>query len=353
MKHMRNWKAIFFVTTFLLLSCGESDDSQSFNSEVSNAKSGILYVASGSCYAGGVATSTGIATVTAFDLSSGRQLSVLADYNTFSAGDQPVGIANYDKEHLLVLVENTAGRRVDLVRKDGRAVSTYITNATALNGIVRGLEILTDNSLLVSKSSAIERFSGSKARITQGANPYVNAPAAPCATSTTLISSLAVLPNEKIVYAHAAASPNNKLGIISAAGYAAAPDCLAAQAAPATTALPTSLLFHSSGKLLATFGSTTTASNLTYAYDVNIATNVISAPINAYFNTSVVNGPSAMTEDPITKEVLIANGNANFNTIERFSFNPTTKLLTRKPGPSFIPPQSYTRCVSAMKAVVE
>ena len=310
-----------------------------------------LFVASGSCYAGGVTTSTGSGTVVAFDLANGSLEKVLIDYNSFSPGDMPVGLAEYDADHILVLIENTAGRRIDLIRKDGTAGSTFLTNGTALNGIVRSLLKLTDGSYLVSKSTAVEKFAPSKARVTQGANPYISAPAGACATSTALMSSIQQLGNGKFIFTHAAATPNNRIGMIASTGYAVAGDCLTAQAAPTTTALPSASLYHSSGKLLVAYGSTTLASNFIYAYDVNETTNAITGATPAWTDNAFVNGPSAMTEDRDTGAVYVANGNAAFNSIEAFGFDPTTKTMSKSGTLPFTPVSIYTRCVSAMKVM--
>jgi hypothetical protein len=340
---------------FCCFSISCSPESKSLSDVLMDSPTGkkLLYVASGTCYAGGVTTSTGSSTIAAFDVTDGRLERVVVDYNTLSPGDTPIGITEYDANRILVLVENASGRRIDLVNKNGSAIVTYLVNATAMGSAVRSITKLSDNSLLISKSSAIEKFSSGKARVTQGANPYVNAPGLGCATSTTLISSVASLPNGKIVFAHAAATPNNKLGMISASGYATTADCLTSQAAPATTALPTALLYHSSGKLLAAFGSTTSASNSVQAYDVDQTANTISSATTAFFDAAVINGPSAIAEDPRTGDVFVANGNSAFNSIEKFAFAPTTKALSRQAGPPFLGTQIYTRCVTDMKVLSE
>ena len=239
-----------------------------------------------------------------------------------------MAIADYDDDHILILVENTAGRRLDIVRRDGTGHETYLTNATALNGIMRAFTVLPDDSVLVSKSTAIEKFNAGKSRLTQGANPYINAPAGACNPSATLLSLMAVHPeSEKIVYTHAAATPNNKMVVISATGYAAAVNCLGVQAAPSTTALPTRALFHSSGKLLVAYGSTTAASNFIYSYDFNGTTGAISNATAVYDDGGVtINGPSSMAEDT-------DNNNA----------------MTRFIGPAFITYSVYTRCVADMR----
>ncbi len=348
------------LSAYLLLGllAGCSDQSESFNDQLdrelaeANPKQ-FLYVASGSCYAGGVATSTGAFTVAAYDLETGNLDRLVIDYNRIAPGDAPIAIQEFDAQNLLVLVENAAGRRIDLVRKDGQSISTYLVNATALSAAMRRMVRLPDSSLLISKSTAIEKISSARSRVTQGANPYVNAPAGACATTATLISGVTTLSNGKIVYTHAAASPNNKIVMVSATGYAAAPDCLTAVAAPVTTALPTDLIRHSSGQLLVSYGSTTATSNFLYAFDANATTNIINNASAAFNDNSIVNGPSAMTEDPLTGDIFVANGNAAFNNIERFSFNPNTRLLTRIGTQPFVSAQLYSRCISDIKVISE
>ncbi|MGE4131641.1 MAG: hypothetical protein AB7F86_08375 [Bdellovibrionales bacterium] len=331
-------------------SCSDNP-SQSLNQTLTNgAGKSLIFVASGTCYGGGVTTTTPSQTVAAFDLNTGSFHHLVVDYGILSPGDSPVAIQEYDADNMLVVVENTLGRRVDLVRKDGSSFQTYLVNSTALNAVLRSVRMASDGSVLISKSSAVEKFNSARGRVTQGANPYVNAPAGSCATSTTLISSIEVYPNDKILIAHAAATPNNKISLISSTGYAAAGDCLAATAGPTTTALPSGAVFHpSTGKTLVAFGSTTTASNFIYSYNVNYTSNSISGATAVYTDTSIVNGPSAMTVDSDTGNVYVASGTSTFNTVEAFTFSGTT--LTRIGSKPFIGPNIYTRCVSSMRVM--
>lgn len=339
--------SIGIVFLLFLNGCGSGASSPLNNSVYGVNSAKRLYIVSGSCYGGGVTVSVGPAqTVAKFNLGTGLLEKVVIDYNSVAPGDSPVSIYEYDANNILVLVENTGGRRIDLVRKDGSGYSTYLTNATALSAILRSMVMLSDFSLLVSKSSAIEKFNAAKSRVTVGANPYVNAPAGACATSTTLISSVNVHSSGKIVMTHAAATPNNKIASISAAGYAAGGDCLSGVAGPATTALPTQALFHSSGKLLVSFGSTTLGSNFIYSYDFNGTSGVISNPLVSYNNSSIVNGPSKMVEDTETGDVYVANVTSTFNTVEKFTYS--SGVLTRVNGNTFIPSGIYTRCIADM-----
>ena len=162
------------------MACSETLSDEEFNSAVLNRK--FLYVASGACYTGGVAASTGSATIAKYDLSTGALAELLIDYNTLGLGDLPAAIKNFVGNQFLIGIENAGGRRIDIVGRDGTGLTTYLTNATALNAAFRDLAILNDSSVLVAKATAIEKFSPSRARVTQGANPFVNAPAAPCAT---------------------------------------------------------------------------------------------------------------------------------------------------------------------------
>lgn len=344
--------AISVVAT--LIGCAQTgSDKLNTGAAANGVNSSVsLYVASGACYGGGVATAAGSGTIVNFDPSTGNVRRVVIDYSLYSPGDLPVAISNYDSTRLLVTVENASGRHVDLVNKDGSGAMTYLTNSTALNGVLRSAKLLNDGSLLVSKSSAVEKFAPSKARVLQGANPFINAPASTCATATTLISAVETSPSGKVIFAHAAATPNNKVDVISATGYNLTTDCLGGVAVANTLALPSALLLHSSGRLLVATGSTTAASNIIYSYPYNDTTSALGTAVSAYADSGVlINGPSALTEDPVNADVYVANALSTMNTIERFSYDPTAQTLTsrgQRLGPSV-----YTRCVSAMKAVRE
>lgn len=334
-------------TVLIAIGCAESLPSKEFNSVVLGRR--FLYVASGACYAGGPAVSLGSATVAKFDLQTGALAGILVDYNGLSQGDQPSAIRQFGGNQFLVGIENTAGRRIDIVKNDGTGLTTYLTNTTALNAIFRDLRVLSDSAILVSKATAIEKFSPSRARVTQGAAAFVASPAGACATSTTAMTAVVTLPNGKIVYAHAAASPNNKLAVISENGYAAAADCLAAQAAPATTALPTAMAYHEFfGKLLVAYGSTTTASNSIYSYDIDLVSGAISNPVEAWRDPATVFGVSEMTIDQDTGELFVANGASTYNNIEKFTLKSDGELEKVGTAP-FINTNIYTRCVSGLE----
>ena len=168
-------KAFGLLALVGVVGCNPTN-SDSLNSTL-NASSGnrVLYVASGSCYGGGVTTLTGSSTVVAYNL-DGSFNHMVVDYNALSPGDAPVGITEYDSNNLLIVVENTSGRRIDLVKKNGSGVSSYLFNSTALSSVLRSVAKLPDTSILVSKTTSVERFSSGKSRVTQSGNPYVQRP---------------------------------------------------------------------------------------------------------------------------------------------------------------------------------
>lgn len=304
----------------------------------------FIYVASGTTYAGlGVTASTPAQTVTRFAL-NGTFERVVRDY-TANPGDTPVALLDYNATSLLVLVENTAGRRIELVAKDGSGYSTFISNGTALNALVRDLAQTADGGFLVSKGTAIEKFNSSGSRITQGANPFISAPGGSCATSTTLTAKVALGPSDVIFMAHAAASPNNQINMIKSTGYAIVADCVAVTEAPTSGHYPTSLLYHSSGFLLAGFGNNTGPIHQIYSYTVDAST--ITSPVLAFNNTSLLQGISELAEMP-DGTVLAASAASAFNTIERFTFDPGTGSLARVGTTPLIGPNIFTRSISSI-----
>lgn len=334
------------IALVVSVGCGELPATEGFNSSLSDR---YLYVASGSCYAGGAAVSAGTGTVAKFDLVTGAHVGTIFDYNRLGNGDLPASVVNFDDSRLLVAVENAAGRRIDMIARDGSNFTTYISNGTALNSFLRHITVLSDFSILITKATAIEKFSVARTRVTQGANAFINAPAAPCATSTTAMTSTTVLPSGAIVYTHAAASPNNRFGVISSTGYATAGNCLGSQAGPTTTALPTASVYDApSGKLLVAYGSATTASNFIYSYNVNPNTGAISGATAAWTDSSVILGPSHMLRDPETGTIYVANGSSGLNNVQKFTLTATGTLQKTDAAP-FIPTSVFTRCITSLE----
>jgi hypothetical protein len=323
-----------------------SDNGGSTPDPVVDADPRYLYVASGACYGGGVTLSAGSGYISKYDLETGALVSVVTDYNRTATADLPADILEFDEDYLMVLVENattTTYRRVDLLDKSGeRYPETLSYGIGTFTGILRSLAHLSDGSTLVSRSTAIPKFDANFG-LTSAA--HINAPPGACATSTTLLADMIELPTTgKLLFAHAAATPNNNLWLMSADGTS----CLAAQAAPITTALPTDILLHSSGRVLVSYGSTTAASNTIFSYVINETTNTFTTAAQSYSNSSYVNGPTRMVEDTETGDVYIANGTSTFNSIEKFSYNATSMALTRKTNVPFIQLGGLTRCISGM-----
>jgi hypothetical protein len=77
--------------------CSETLSGEEFNSAVLSKK--FLYVASGACYSGGVAASTGSATIAKYDLTTGGLADLVIDYNTLGLGDMPAAIKNSPTTH--------------------------------------------------------------------------------------------------------------------------------------------------------------------------------------------------------------------------------------------------------------
>tara|TARA_B100002051_G_scaffold246436_1_gene254526 strand:+ start:426 stop:1070 length:645 start_codon:yes stop_codon:yes gene_type:complete len=199
----------------LLLGCSKEEEPIV---ESSSTPPKYLYVSSGSCYSGSGNTAFTNATssnlVYRVDLSTGQRNMILADYNASPSqpGDSPVGLVNIDSNQIYVVVENTTtagARRIEKVSKSAFGTRSLFSNTTAaLSAQLRGVEGLSNGDLLITKSTAIEKITSSNVRIVKGTSPFVNAPAAPCATSTTLISKTLTLNNGHIVYLHAATSQN-------------------------------------------------------------------------------------------------------------------------------------------------
>ena len=90
-------------------------------------------------FGGGVALSTGSATVVKYDLENGAFGGSIVDYNSFALNDQPAGIQFFPGDKLVIGIENAAGRRIDVVGRDGSDLTTYLANRTAINTNLHGL----------------------------------------------------------------------------------------------------------------------------------------------------------------------------------------------------------------------
>ncbi len=369
-------KAFVFIISLLLVvtSCTPVK-----KNEEAATTTRYLYVATGACYSGNGLTSftntTSSNLVYRVNLETGVKEDVIADYyaSPSNAGDTPVSIVDYDADHILVLVENTTTvslRRIELVEKKpyGSRI-TYTNNTTALSAQLRRMIKLSDNYLLISRSTAAEKHKDGSNRLTIGANAWLTmaAPVSSCTTSNTLITSLAQLNNGMLVYAHAATG-QSRIGVVSPLGYTIAGDCKAAQAAPNATSFPTAMFYDSvNQKLIVSYGGSTNAADLNtlYAYTINETTGAISSPQELYDSNvfgSTYNyflfGIPAMAYDSEKSTVYVASTINTLTTatnykIEKLTYAPdqigttNTAVLTTSAS-TFYPYGNDTKCISDM-----
>lgn len=373
-KNLKLFASLISAGVLFCVSCAQPPED-----EAATSSSRYLYVASGACYSGGGNTAFSNTTssnlVYRINLSTGIKDITIADYNSSpsQAGDSPVGIASIDSENLYVLVENTTAgaRRIERIAKasDGSR-ALFSNNTTALSVALRGLHLLTNGDLLINKNTAIEKISAANVRVTKGANAYVNAPAAPCATSTTLMSKVSTLSNQFIVFLHAATS-QNRFGFVKPEGYAAAGDCTPAQAAPTALAFPVATAYDAvNSKLLVAYaGSTLNADiNSIYAYSITETASSVTVgaankiyDANAYPTTYpyLLYGISEMVLDPVDNKLYIATAINTATTvvnyaIEKFSYDATqigvsnSSVLTRSGSTPFYDYGGDTKCIADM-----
>lgn len=403
------WVSFLFLSLSACVKKAEEEQSSS----LAGAKK--LYVSTGSCNSGtGITTYTTTATRTLeeYDIESSEHTATLLDYNaagTFVAATHPKSIVN-DGSSLYILNENAttvSERKVILVPKSAPfSFATYYTNPTVLNGIVLSLFKDEEGSMLISKSTAIEKISVSPIRLPAGANPWVNAPGGSCATSTTMVSSVLALPKYagtstgKVAFAHQGATAAlNRIGLISYTGYFAASDCLsgvqissvthtkAANLAPATVAFnatgtsPTAMVFipfpngTKTGKLLVAYSNGQTSNNAAGTYNLNhglvmwdvdessATAASLSNPVVVFDDSTVLYGISAMAYDSLSGYVYVATagepGAVNQTTngygynIEKFAVSIASDgspSLTRSTnsGKPFIKGGANTKCISSL-----
>ena len=410
------FKNIKFSSVLILLAAF-SGCSKSSDDAVAVESPKTLYISTGSCNSGqGITTYTTTATRTIerYLTSNGANLGYLLDYNysgAFVALTHPKNLID-NGSSLLVLNENattTSERRVIKVSKTAPLDYTnYFANATAFSGIMNGMSMDSEGSLIVGKTTAIEKVSSNQVRLLAGANPWVNAPGGTCATATTAMSSVVTLPPVsagvpgKIVFAHQGATAAlNRIGLVAGTGYFVAADCAngvqissvthtkAANLVSGTVAFnanstaPTSMVFipYSSGtvtgKLIVSYANAQTSNNAAGTYnlnhgivswDIDETTSVagtLTNPVVLYDNTSYLFGISALAYDSVTQMLYVATagdpGAVNQTTngygynVEKFSVSftnaKTTGLeLTRVStnNQPFVRGGANTKCINSM-----
>lgn len=316
-----------------------------------------LYAVSGGCYVGSATASSAAKTVIRYNLTTGNIDRTIIDYNSIP-GDTPVAAINSDDNNILVLVENTGGRRVEKINKSTGARTTLAT-LTGTTTVARDLVALKNGGYLVPRTAAMEKYSTGFARIYSNlTNPWMNTPGGACSVSTGMVSRAVEMANGKIIFSNGITN-QNRFGILPAI-MATQSDCLQGQVSPViATAFPTAMAYIPDaggvgvGHLLVAYASSTATSNLIGQYSIDETSNAVtpSAATNAaaFSDVSVINGPSAMAYDANSGYVYIANGSTStLNTIEKFTYSATTKLLTRVGGTSFASETISSRCINSM-----
>lgn len=359
---------VLLLSFLVLTACNKKKDEEQPVAPVETVevkKPKYLYVASGACYSG---TNTTFLAATAsnqayrLNLTAGQKDMTFADYYSVPAnpGDTPISVIESDANNLMVLVENTAGRRIEKFSKAANpSRQIFNSNATALSAALKGFVKTSDGGLLIAKTAGIEKLTVQGVRM--GA-PYIGtALGATCGAANANITGVAVTPSGKILYINAAAS-NNRWGVISPNGYSVPADCLAAQTAPDTNAYPVAIQYiASNNQVLVAYAGNSLATNLNsiYVYNFNDSTNVISSPTRIYDSASYVSagyllyGISAMTYNPDDNSLYVATAISNAATvvnyaIEKLTYNPDTKSLTRALSVPFYNYGLDTKCISSL-----
>lgn len=404
---------IFCCVLFLFTSCKKKDE---INASSLGTK--YLYISSGLCNSGsGITTftsSTSSKMVSKLNMDS-KTLSTVLDLSSPYQGGAfapETGAQSLIDQgsSLLMLTENAVNmgeRKIFSIPKLTPYNTAIFSNdvlaftATAAH-ITRGMEQDADGTFLFSKSVAIEKVGTNALRIPNGANPWVNAPAGTCATSTTFLSALKVLPpytgttNGKIIFAHqGATAATNRLGIISQNGYVTAASCLngyqitatAHTNAPGVTGpltfnatngvSPTAMVYVPPSGAIAT-GSLIVGYSSAVSTDLNNGTNLVyaivkwtvtetsdtaatlTAPVVLYNNFTNIFGISAMAYDAEDSSLYVATasqaGVANQATagygykIEKFTLDLNTPALTlvRSNNLPYLDRSSATKCISSL-----
>ncbi len=340
-----------------------------------------LYVASGTCQA-----SSGVTTFTAttssnlvfrVNLSTGMRDSIIADYNASpaSAGDTPVGVVDWDTDHLAVLVGNGTSGRLEVVPKNASARANFGLTpgpATIFSAIPRFMSKTNDGGLFTIRSGAIDKISSSGIRLSgpsASVNYVMNNLGATCGTTNTLYSFALHTgsANNRIIAGHAVAA-QNRLISMPAVGASSATQCIAAQAAPgAGTSWPLAAVYDSvNSKLIVAWGNsaTTANTNMIISYDYNDSTGAIGTA-NTLYDISTGTYPytlfnvSAMTLDPTTNTIYMATAISTATTvvnyaIEKFTYDASkigvsnAAVLTRVGSVPFYSYGVDTKCIAGM-----
>ncbi|MFZ3230964.1 MAG: hypothetical protein WA160_12220, partial [Pseudobdellovibrio sp.] len=219
---------ITFKSLFTLIICSFVFGCAKKEQITESLASKMLYFSTGQCNSGaGITTFTGTTSsrmISKVDLTTGASSVILdlsAPYQGGVFAPETASQSLVDNgTSLLLLTENavnTGDRKVFSIPKLSPFNTTiFASDALALTPtaahIARTMVKDVDGALLFSKSVSTEKIGTNSLRIPVGANSWVNAPAGTCATSTTFMSALQVLPpltgatSGKIIYAHQGAT---------------------------------------------------------------------------------------------------------------------------------------------------
>ena len=362
MKHI--FKFILILT--LIAGCDQKKkDSQSEETNPSTsaeAKIKYLYVTTGACYSGGnttFTTTTASNLIYRLSLTNGQKNLQLADYYSLPAnpGDSPISLIEQDSENLLILVENTTGRRIEkLAKSNNPARPLFSSNSTVLSSTLRQMIKTSDNGLLISKSSGIEKISSQGMRI---GTPYVASNmGATCGTNTN-ITAVATTTSGKIFFTNAVAA-NNRFGVIAANGYSTASDCLAVQAAPNVNSFPVAITYlEAYHQVIVAYAGNSLSPDINsiYVYDFNDSTNTLSNPTKLYDANTYITagylmyGISAMAYNSDESSFYVSTAISSATTvvnyvIEKLNYNPVSKTLSRVGSIPFYNFGVDTKCIS-------
>ncbi|HEY1080067.1 MAG TPA: hypothetical protein VGE46_08210, partial [Bdellovibrio sp.] len=174
-------KKYFLVISFMiaLSACQpQPQEKDSTESPSIAQQTRYLYVATGACYSGTGNTTYAAATASNIifkvNLQTGVYEGRVADFTkaTEASGTTPVSIADYDSTRMMVLLEHSGQRRIELIEKkiSGERQSFYSnTSATAPIGILQSVAkylITVPDGFLVSRTTAIEKMDLGKNRRT-------------------------------------------------------------------------------------------------------------------------------------------------------------------------------------------
>ena len=409
------------MTLAVTMGCQKSSDATTAPSAVATVVPKTVYVASGACFSGAGTTSYVAAAgataaskiISKYNADTGDSTGIFLDYNLgyFVAGTAPTTMIDLGDSIMVSNENGVAGNRaiVTLPKSDPTAFKTYYANATTLSAQLRHFARDSDGSLLIARTSAIEKVTNAPQRAIVNTFPWVTPTAGTCGASNTQMSAVALIPaysaggatNGKIIFAHAGgAAATNRIGIVQESGWSAnvAIDCLAssqtnvphgfasnipqrtfatAAVGPSPTAMvyiPTTSVASITGRLIVAVANNVTANSAAGVYNFNhgivswdvnetaYGTVTISNPFILFDNASIVYGPSAIAYDAASSSIYVGVGGepgvaaANFATnnvpynIEKFTYSISANTLTRvsvnnKP---FIQGTAITKCVSGI-----